>query len=185
MQIVALRCFLSDRAAGRIAPEPIERPHANAPMRPEQKIFALERFPAWRAARVRAYAEADLHAACRTGGIAVAEALIEGDPSLIETRTPEGWTPLILAVHAENHALAEMLLRHGADPNATGRKGTTVLMYAKTPQMGRADPDTTILDRLIEAGAEPERRDKLGLTVLDYVEGDPALHGYFAGKGPT
>jgi len=183
LQIPALRRFLADWQAGRLAPRPIDRPAKNQPMAPAEKHRWLGHFPAWRAARFRAQQAARLFRACEAGDRDAALACLEGLPDLIETRTPEGWTPLIVACFHQQAALAEALLDRGADPNATGRKGTTVLMYAKTALMERdtgvdgADgADTGLLDLLIARGADPARRDMHGRTVLDYVTQAGAGH---------
>ena len=179
MQMPALRQFLTDRKAGALVREAVDRPRANSPMSPEEKVAVLELFPHWRASRSRAFATADLHEACRRGDTAAVETILSRDPDLIEARTPEGWTPLILAVHGAHKPLAETLLGRGADPNATGRNGTTVLMYAKTHLVGHERPDLSLLDRLIEAGADPSRHDKFGRQLIDYVRDDEVIYHYF------
>ena len=79
--------------------------------------------------------------------------------------------------------LAAALLERGANPNATGRNGTTVLMYAKTALMGQTSPDLTFLEALITAGAEASRCDCYGKTVAAYVQNDPVLLDYFTQHG--
>lgn len=56
----------------------------------------------------------------------------------------------------------------GANVNAVNKKGTTVFMYAKTPVQNR-HKDTSLLTYLLKCGAEINKKDTFGKTVLDYV----------------
>ena len=172
LQIVALRRVLESWRAATLRCEPIDRPSRNAPMTPDEKRAALSAFPAWRAAQWLRGLRRDLFAACEAGETGRALRLLGQMPELIETRTPEGWTPLIVAAFHQHYDLAQALLDRGADPNATGRKGTTVLMYAKTALLGRDRPDTRLLDLLLARGADPGRRDMHGRGLLDYIDPD-------------
>jgi predicted DNA-binding WGR domain protein len=51
--------------------------------------------------------------------VAVRE-FLRADPELAKTRGPEGETPLHTAVQYRRHAMAKLLLEHGADVNAQG-----------------------------------------------------------------
>lgn len=184
LQIVALRRFLADWTADRLDPQPIDRPCKNQPMTPDEKWATLLQFPTWRAARVLAQAAEQLHKACREGDIKAARTLLaQTGRGILEARTAEGWTPLILACHGQHVELAQLLLEQGADPNATGAKGTTVLMYAKTALMSQETPDVSLLDMLIDKGADPARCDMFGKPVLSYVEAHPFLTTYFKKTG--
>ena len=44
------------------------------------------------------------------------------------------WTPLMLACHASNLDMAQLLLDHGADPGLTNDQGRTALHYAVSPK---------------------------------------------------
>lgn len=173
-QLSSLRKVLHMRSAGFLRSEQIDRPKKNSPMSPEEKRRALEFFPYWRGQRVLQQATNQLFAACETGDSMQAEAVLEAHPQLLEARSPEGWTPLIVAAHHHCAEAVEVLLNRGADPNATGKKGTTVLMYAKTKLLDTSEPDCSILQVLIDAGADPGRMDMFGRTVLDYLEGPGA-----------
>lgn len=170
LQIPSLRRFLGDWRAGTLRPEPIDRPAKNAPMTADEKQAALGDFAAWRAGQWMRRLKRDLFAACEAGDTPRALATLGQMPDLLEARSPEGWTPLIVSAFHQHRDLAAALLDRGADPNATGRKGTTVLMYAKTALLGRETPDTALLDLLIDRGADPRRRDMHGRTILEYVE---------------
>ena len=183
LQLVALRRFLADKEAGRLEPIPVDRPFKNKPMTPDKKWEMLRRFPAWRAERHLAQMTAKLHAASAAGQVERVATLLDSYPGLLETRTPEGWTPLILAAFHQHIKTVELLLTRGADANATGRKGTTAIMYAKTALLEAETPDTSMLDLLIAHGADPARCDMFGLNILHYVQKSSALTRYFIQKG--
>ena len=165
LQIIALRRFLSERSNNTLVSEPVDRPTKNKPMVLEEKQAMLDQFQAWKAYRIGVQVQAKFHTCCRQGDTDSVLALLENCPSLLEVRTKEGWTPLILAAFAQHGELVEVLLERGANPNATGLKGTTALMYAKTALLDEENPDTAILDSLIKAGADPMRCDMHGKTV--------------------
>lgn len=81
----------------------------------------------------------------------------------VNGRSGSGETPLMVAIrHAPDDPDAEgvptgieLLLEHGADPNASRNDGATVLALA----IERGTPD--IVDRLLGAGARPTDRDRL------------------------
>ena len=57
------------------------------------------------------------------------------DPNLPDTRPrgfwrASGWTPLLVALHHEQFALARVLLEHGADPNIRSDQGVSVMEMA-------------------------------------------------------
>jgi ankyrin repeat protein len=53
--------------------------------------------------------------AAAAGDVALVAELIEQTPELVTCATPDGWTPLHLAVHAGHGPVAELLLAHGVD----------------------------------------------------------------------
>lgn len=93
------------------------------------------------------------------------------DPALLDASDRHGMTPLMHAVCSTPASpdLVRLLLRHGADPNATGkgslRSGCTVLALA----LSAGDPDKVAA--LLEAGADPHySRNGYG-ALLDAVHG--------------
>ncbi len=168
-QIRALRRFILERDAQTLTRTPVDRPRKNEPMPPEEKRRAVDAFLNWRVAQFRVQQGRALLAACGAKDPAKVERLLTTFPDLIEFRSPEGWTPLIVAAHGQKKDVVDVLLAHGADANACGKKGTTVLMYAKTALVGQAAPDLSILRALLDAGADPARHDALGKDIFHYL----------------
>lgn len=106
------------------------------------------------------------------------------------TKRKDGKTALSLAGKRNYRKCAEVLLFNGADPNVVDADGRTPLYYHAAGGMGKkllesgADPnigdpplnvaiDSECWDtaaKMLDAGADPTRRDKRGLTALDCVE---------------
>ena len=78
------------------------------------------------------------------------------------SRDRNGWTPLMHAVRDSQPAIIEALLRAGADPSAFTDGGITAMEMA----VGAVWPDTVIVRRLLEAGADTELGDASGATPL-------------------
>jgi ankyrin repeat protein len=148
-------------------------------MTPDEKWQILLDFPAWRAQQVVFQAAKRLFAACEAGRLAEVAKYLDRFPELLEHRTPEGWTPLIVAAFRQQKEVVAELLDRGADPNATGKNGTTVLMYAKTAILKGETKGMDLLDLLIARGADSSRQDKFGRAVLDYVKDSKDLTRYF------
>ncbi|HRJ45851.1 MAG TPA: ankyrin repeat domain-containing protein [Opitutaceae bacterium] len=82
-------------------------------------------------------------------------------------RSPEGWTPLIVASYHGHLELARALIERGADVNAVNRKGTSVLMFAKSAAL--RDGNFAVMDLLLAAGADVFHRDRFGRDIEDYA----------------
>ena len=53
-------------------------------------------------------------------------------PDIINSKGRQGWTPLMVAVMANNIELVKWLLNHGADTKSKDKHGYTALRYSKT-----------------------------------------------------
>ncbi|HEX8651669.1 MAG TPA: ankyrin repeat domain-containing protein [Pyrinomonadaceae bacterium] len=100
-----------------------------------------------------------LQRAVDQGDIGNVNALISGGAD-VNSRTEDGWTPLMLATIKGYADVARALLQRGADVNARNKKGWTALMFA----VSMGDLDT--LRVLLEGKAELDARDNDGKTAL-------------------
>ena len=64
----------------------------------------------------------------------------------------------------------QYLIELGADVNATGIKGTTVLMYAKTKVLQDSSLDFSLIRLLLKAGADVYQTDVFDKDVFAYLE---------------
>lgn len=74
-----------------------------------------------------------------------------------------GWSPLHYAATGPAPELVQLLLDRGAEIDASSPNGTTPLMMAS--QYG----SESSVDILLARGADPKRRNQLGLTAVDFA----------------
>ena len=84
---------------------------------------------------------------------------------------PNGWTPLLHAVHTRSPGAVRELLAAGADVNRAAPNGLTPLMMAAAERKGE------VFELLLAAGADPHAEKPGGGTVLTHavIGGDPAI----------
>lgn len=85
----------------------------------------------------------------------------------VNDRNSKGWSPLIIAAYHGNHRVVDLLLENGALPNDENYNGTSALMYAK--EYALKTKDKTTFNRLIESGADIEKRDFFGKCLRNYL----------------
>jgi ankyrin repeat protein len=97
---------------------------------------------------------------------AVAELVRAGaDPDLRDSG-PNGWTPLMHAVHKNQLGSVRALLAAGAAPDGRADNGLTPLMLAA------AQGEPEIVEELLQAGADPRLHGPIGWTALEQAVGN-------------
>lgn len=137
---------------------------------------------------------AALHRAARTGDVALIRDCLSASVS-VESRDDDGFTPLMLAARQGKRAAIETLLENGADPFRVARNGlSSILLAASSPiairpfvafgvdlNRGAGQRQMTplifaarhgfgsVIQFLLDAGANPDRTDSEGLTAHDHA----------------
>ena len=114
---------------------------------------------------------AALHFAAREGHRETARLLLEGGGNVNQTTEGDQSTPLLVAIINGNYDLAADLLEAGADPNLVSDDGAGPLFavlniewslrtwYPQPQAFRQQDMDyLTLMERLLEAGADPNER---------------------------
>jgi ankyrin repeat protein len=100
--------------------------------------------------------------AARTGKTASIHELVRAGANLNGwDHGPNGWTPLLHAVHKGQLGSVRALIAAGADPNVRGENGLTPLMLAA------AQGEPEIVEELLTAGANPRLRGPVRWTALE------------------
>jgi excisionase family DNA binding protein len=113
-----------------------------------------------------AHSPISLQRAVDSGDVPGINALIAAGAD-VNTRTEDGWTPLMLATIKGHTEIVLALLKQGADVNARNKKGWTALMFAVS--MGDLD---TMRALLAGGRAEIDARDNDGKTALMQATGE-------------
>ena len=108
---------------------------------------------------------ASLQRAVDSGDVTSVNAIIARGAD-VNTRTEDGWTPLMLATIKGHTEVVAALLKQGADVDARNKKGWTALMFAVS--MG----DIETMRVLLAGNAEIDARDNDGKTVLMQATGE-------------
>jgi ankyrin repeat protein len=102
--------------------------------------------------------------AARTGRAdSIAELVHAGVDPNQQDSGPNGWPPLIHAVHKDQLGSVRALLSAGAEPDLTNPDGLTPLMLAAAQGEGE------IVEELLASGADPRLKQPGGETALTYA----------------
>lgn len=186
LQISVLRQILRRISEKELCSVAVDRPTKNRPMDFKEKVEILQKFPSWTVEQYLVQQYNKLLSHIRSEELECADRIMQHHPSLLHRRSKESWTPIIIAAHHGSLPMVKLLIKHGANPNDAGARGTTVLMYAKTAALHTDSGEYPLLEYLMSVGAAPERTDALGKTVADYCleAGDYKLHAYFKSSMP-
>jgi ankyrin repeat protein len=106
--------------------------------------------------------ELDVFEASAVGRTERVRELLEGDPDLVSSFSPDGFTPLHLAAFFGHGEIAHLLVAGGADVEAVARNP----MRVQPLHSATATSQLEIARLLIEAGADVNEQQELGFTPL-------------------
>lgn len=107
---------------------------------------------------------------CEKGLVDELKILFKSRNDLINLRSIQGWSPIIVASYNSQLDVVKLLLKKGAYINDTGDNGTSVFMYAKSAFVNETIDDFYFLNFLLNKGALINHKDFHGRTVLDYID---------------
>ena len=109
----------------------------------------------------------EIHDAAAAGDLNKVKALLDADPSLLESKDNDGRTPLNKACEKKQAAVANFLIDKGADVKTTDKFGFTPLHYTA---------DFDLIKRLLAKGADVNARSGLGFSPLSRAFGGGNLN---------
>ncbi len=113
-----------------------------------------------------------IHEAAILGDVETLDARLAEDPSRLHTPSPDGWTPLHLAVHFGHDNVARELLSRGADVNALSKNAE-----ANTPlHAAAAGAQPALVPLLVDQGATVDARGAGGHTPLHVAAANGSEH---------
>ena len=115
-----------------------------------------------RDALVRAGAAREIYEAAAAGDLTRVKSLVDKDPTLAKSYSPDGFPVLALACVFGHKAVAELLLRKGADVNAVATNPTGYTALTGAVASGHAE----IAEWLVQNGANVNYRYATGYTPL-------------------
>jgi ankyrin repeat protein len=104
----------------------------------------------------------DVFEASALGDVPQLKKLLNANPELTRSYSPDGFTPLHLAAYFAQLEAAGELLRHGADPAAVVTNGTKLAVINSAAASG----NTQMVKLILHAGANPNVQQEGGYTAL-------------------
>lgn len=172
LQRKALQEFCKDYISSNIIKKKIDRPFKNSPMDQAERLEAFSLFEAWKSKNIYLQNLNFFFEACETGYFQGVSDMLLFDSSLINSNNGKGHSPLIVACFNQHIEIVKLLLDSGANPNQCGSNGTTPLMYAKTKIMNKINADLSLMELLINSGADCMRTDCYGKDLFFYINKD-------------
>ncbi len=108
----------------------------------------------------KAAGELDIFEAATLGDVARLKGLLANESGLVKASSADGFTPLHLACFFGQLDAAEVLLQHGADPNAVSPSRIAVIHSAA------ASRNAAVLRLVLRGGANPNLQQQRGYTAL-------------------
>lgn len=115
-------------------------------------------------------AEIDIFASAYLDRPDVTKTLLLSDSSLVDAKNTGGVTPLHLAARRGSFAVAEELLRHGADVNAVDDRGNTPLLEASHGGPWKDQPAKSLIELLLRTGAHVDVHSAAAMGDVQQVE---------------
>jgi len=100
--------------------------------------------------------------ACALGDFERVRALLKSDPSLLHSRTPDGFPSFALAIFFRQPDVARYLIERGADVNAQAQNPMRVFPVHAAATTG----DRQTMTMLLERGADPNAKQQMDFTAL-------------------
>ncbi len=110
----------------------------------------------------RAVGQLDVFEAAAVGDTLRLHSLLQEQPEVVCTFSPDGFTALHFAAFFSQPAAAEELLNNGADPNAVASNGTKLAVINSAAASGNAE----VVKMLLREGANPDAQQEGGFTAL-------------------
>ena len=127
----------------------------------------------------------NLWEACAVGQEARAVEILDQNPTLVLAFSPDGFTPLGLAVFFGHPAVVESLLARGAEVNIPSQNAMKVCPLHSAAAQSDPAVALALTRRLLEAGADPNVRQAGGWTPLHEAarRGHAEMVGVLLGAG--
>ncbi len=123
----------------------------------------------------------DFFAACMAGAGDRVKEMLDADPTLTNSYSHDGWTPLHLAAFFAQPCAVDALLARGANVNARARNATNNMPL----HAGASGRDMAVVRALVEHGADVNARQEGGWTALHAaaLSGDVEMARFLISKG--
>lgn len=105
----------------------------------------------------------DIYEAGSLGDLATVELRLLLNPGLIDTYSPDGYTPLCLAVYFGHYDVARYLLTQGADPDKISKNAMKIAPLHSAVTICNFE----LMELLLEHGADANVREQGGYSPLD------------------